>query len=339
MRAFHQESAGTVSRLAIHCLSPEADARHPLLKHTMNFQLATNSSNRRWVSSRRRKKEASKGRRLGFETLEARWILSAATLLTFTAEGSEPVSSLHAEVNPTDAAPQPTTLSGDGSATIIENNLITYPRLLFTQADFDRMAAKVAARAQPRQAGWQPQISDGYSQADTAPRPLATVIRGGDGQNFNQMVIDIQRTYQMAVRWKISGDTRYADQAVWFLNSWASTHTTLTGNADRYLASGLYGYGWAVAADIMRSYSGWAAADVAKFQNYLLNVYYPLQNRFLYGPGDHNDAYITNYWANWDLANIEGMMAVGIFCDRPDIYDRAIDYLYHGRGNGALDTM
>src|SRR5262249_15405838 len=117
---------------------------------------------------------------------------------------------------------------------------------------------------------------------------------------------------------------------------WQYTMTTLTGNSDRFLASGLYGYDWACAADIMRSYSGWAASDVTNFQNWLLSIYYPMQHDFL---TNHNGAYITNYWANWDMANIEGMMGVGIFCDRPDLYNEAVNYLYTGGGNGALDKM
>jgi fibronectin type 3 domain-containing protein len=211
-----------------------------------------------------------------------------------------------------------------------------HPSIVSTQADYDRMVAKVAAVAQPWTAGYNALTSDGYSQPDTAPRPLQTVLRGGTGQNFNQMVIDMQRTYQLAVRWKVSGNVAYANQAVIFLNAWSSTMTTLGGNSDRFLASGLYGYGWAAAADIMRSYSGWATADVTSFQNYLLNIYYPMQHDFLV---NHNTAYITNYWANWDLANVEGMMAVGIFTDRQDLYDEAINYLKTGGGNGALDKI
>jgi hypothetical protein len=119
-----------------------------------------------------------------------------------------------------------------------------HPGLLHTEADFDRMAAKVAASALPWLDGWNALTSHGYSQLGVAPRPLETIIRGGTGQNFNQMVVDIQRAYQLALRWKVSGDARYADQAVVYLNAWSSTMTTLTGNADRFLAAGIYGYEW-----------------------------------------------------------------------------------------------
>ena len=121
-----------------------------------------------------------------------------------------------------------------------------------------------------------------------------------------------------------------------FLNAWASTNTVLTGDADRFLASGLYGFDWAATAEIMRTYSGWTTAGFTAFQNYLLNVYYPLENDFLV---NNNGAYITNYWGNWDLCNVEGMMAIGIFCDRHDLYQQAMNYLFTGPGNGTLDQV
>jgi hypothetical protein len=208
----------------------------------------------------------------------------------------------------------------------------SHPGLLHTADDFDRMADKVAAGAQPWTAGWNALTSHGYSQLNADPRPLETVIRGGDGQNFNQMVVDIQRAYMTALRWKVTGDTRYADQTVEFLNAWSSTMTTLTGNADRFLAAGIYGYEWANIAEIMRDYSGWAPADVERFKTWLLDEYYPLNHQFLTG---HNGAAITNYWANWDLCNMASVLAIGVFTDRQDLYDEAMAYFHDGGGNGG----
>jgi hypothetical protein len=209
-----------------------------------------------------------------------------------------------------------------------------HPGLLYTQADFDRMSSKVDAGAEPWLSGWNALISNGYSQLGANPRPLQTVIRGGTGQNFAQMVIDIQRSFDTALRWKVSGDTRYADQTVRFLNAWQYTMTTLTGNSDRFLAAGIYGYEWANIAEIMRTWSGWAPADVTHFQSWLLTIYYPMSHDFLV---HHNGAAISNYWANWDLCNMADVEAIGVFCDRQDLYGEAIDYFYHGAGNGAID--
>jgi fibronectin type 3 domain-containing protein len=220
-----------------------------------------------------------------------------------------------------------------------ERRLLTYanfvhPGVLNTAADFTRMATKVAANAQPWLSDWQYLQSQGYAQLGASPRPLTTVIRGGTGDNVAQMWKDIERAYDTALEWKVSGNTAYADQTVTFLNAWSYNNTTLTGDADRFLASGLYGFQWANIAEIMRTYSGWAAADQTQFANYLLNIYYPMNHDFLV---NHNGAYITNYWANWDLCNMSSMMAIGVFTDRHDIYSEALNYVFNGAGNGAFD--
>lgn len=208
----------------------------------------------------------------------------------------------------------------------------THPGLLHTEADFERMRLKVAAGAQPWLSGWNALISNGRSQLGASPRQLAIVIRGGEDSNFAQMYIDIARAYQLALRWKVSGDARYADLAVVFLNAWSSTLTAIHGNADRFLAAGIYGYQFANAAEIMRSYAGWAASDLARFQNMMLTVFYPLNHSFLV---NHNGAQITNYWANWDQCALASMLAIGVLCDRQDIYDEALSYYKSGQGNGA----
>ena len=213
-----------------------------------------------------------------------------------------------------------------------EARKFVHPGLLHTEADFERMRQKVKDKAQPWLDGWNALTGNGRAQLGAKPRPLATVIRGGDDSNFAQMYIDIARAYQLALRWKVSQDTRYADLAVVFLNEWSSTLTTLTGNADRFLAAGIYGYQFANAAEIMRTYEGWAAADFARFQNMMLTVFYPLNHSFL---TNHNGAQITNYWANWDQCTLAAMLSIGVLCDRQDIYDEAMSYYKTGQGNGA----
>lgn len=212
-----------------------------------------------------------------------------------------------------------------------------HPGILHTQADFTRMTAKVNASAQPWKGSWDLVVASPHSQSTWTPRATATIIRGGTGDNVSLLYNDVQAAYQNALRWKISGSTAHGNKARDILNAWSATHTTLTGNADRYLASGLFGYQFANAAEMMRGYSGF---DVARFQNYLRNVYYkPLVERFLWGNefgSDHNDACITNYWANWDLCNMAAAIAIGVFCDDRAIFDRAIAYFKTGAGNGSI---
>ncbi|MCE3608230.1 alginate lyase family protein [Massilia sp. P8910] len=207
-----------------------------------------------------------------------------------------------------------------------------HPGLLHTAADFERMRAKVAANAEPWTSGWKALLASGRAQLNTTPRPLETVIRGGAGQNFAQMYIDIARAYQLALRWKVSGDDACAERAIAFLNAWSATLTTISGNADRFLAAGIYGYQFANAAEIMRTYAGWAPADLARFQHMMLTVFYPLNHQFLV---QHNGAEITNYWAAWDQCTLASILAIGVLCDREDLYDEALNYYMTGPGNGA----
>ncbi|HEY9063703.1 MAG TPA: alginate lyase family protein, partial [Burkholderiaceae bacterium] len=263
---------------------------------------------------------------------------SAPLLLAGCGQGSSTAGDASGGTSSATTAEASTTSSADSAnaatttTTASTARTFLHPGLMHTDADFTRMRAKTDAGAQPWAAGWDALKSSSRANLSSVPNPLETVVRGGDGENFRTMVEDLERAYQYAVRWKVSRDTAYADQAVKFLNAWSSTMKTLTGNSDRFLAAGLYGYQWANAAEIMRTYSGWKAEDFAAFQNLLLTVFYPMSHDFLI---NHNGSNITNYWANWDLCAICCVLAVGVLCDRPDLYDEAIAYYKSGRGNGA----
>ncbi len=212
-----------------------------------------------------------------------------------------------------------------------------HPGLLHSGQDFARMKAMVAQGAQPWTADWQLLIANKHAQLSWKPRPEPIVYRGKNpnhAQNYAPLFNDIAAAYQCALRWKVSGDTAYADKAVQVLNAWSSTLTEINGSSDKFLASGIYGYEIANAAEIMRDYPGWAPADFARFQSMMVNVFYPMNHDFL---TRHNGAKIDHYWANWDLANTASMLAIGVLADRRDIYNEAVEYFKHGAGNGSIE--
>lgn len=214
---------------------------------------------------------------------------------------------------------------------------LAHPGLLHTNADLQRMRDKVAANEQPWLGGWNMLLAAGRSNLGATPFPLEIVTRGVAGENYWTMIVDMMRAYHLALRWKITGIEAYAKDAVKFLNAWSSTLKGLGGNSNLFLSSGLYGNQWANAAELMRTYSGWAKEDVARFQSMLLNVFYTRCHDFLLNHNGTETRKVTHYWANWDLANLCGMYAIGVFCDRPDIAAEAINYYKTGRGNGAAD--
>ncbi|SIT46446.1 LamG domain protein jellyroll fold domain protein [Paraburkholderia ribeironis] len=270
--------------------------------------------------------------------LSRRTFLHSLGALALSACGggeSSPASTAVSRASARDAS-STITLShvANGATDISISGAFVHPGLLHTQADFDRMAQKVAAQASPWYDGWQVLIANGYTNLSRSPRPQVEVDRGGSGpQNYPLLYADIAAAYGCALRWKISGDTVYADKAVQIMNAWSSTLQRLGGDSNVDLAAGIYGYEFANAGEIMRSYPGWAAADFAAFQSMMINIFYPINVDFL---NRHNNTDITHYWANWDLCNMASIMAIGVLCDDHRLFDQAANYFIDGAGNGAI---
>ncbi|MGI5452409.1 alginate lyase family protein [Streptomyces sp. CA-249302] len=210
---------------------------------------------------------------------------------------------------------------------------LVHPGMLHTQADFDRMAAKVKAGTAPYKAGYAVLAANSHAQSTWKPNPLAKVIRGGDGTNVGTLYHDVHAAYQNALRWKVTGDKAHADAARDILNAWSAKLTSVDGNADRFIAAGLHGYQFANAAEIMRGYPGF---ELARFQRMLVDVFYKESSDFL---AHHNGAYVTNYWGSWDLLSIACVLATGILCDDRAKIDEAVTYFRTGKGNGSVKHL
>jgi hypothetical protein len=214
-----------------------------------------------------------------------------------------------------------------------------HPGMLHTEADFTRMRAKVSASASPWITGWNILSANSHASASYTPSPAAVIYRGADGihaENYGQLYNDIAAAYALALRWKISNNTTYANTAVKILNAWSSTLTSLQGTADAYLAAGIYGYEFANAAEIMHSFSGWTANDQTAFRTMLHDIFFSINHDFLVR---HNNAATDHYWANWDLCNMASMLAIGIFNENVTMYEEAITYFKSGIGNGNVDRF
>jgi len=203
-----------------------------------------------------------------------------------------------------------------------------HPGLLHTAADLKRMKDKVAAGEEPWKSGFEKLATQPESSTDWTPKPYEHVERtllAGHGIGKDQLERDSNASYQNALMWCITGDEAHAKKAVEILNAWSGKLKVLDGT-DVELAAGLCGFKFANAAELMRAtYPAWAPADVARCQQMLREIFYPpLRNFALWAHG------------NWDLACMKAMIAIGVFCDDHAMFDRAVDYYYHGQGNGAL---
>lgn len=219
----------------------------------------------------------------------------------------------------------------------VRQSNFAHPGLLHTAADFSRITSKVNSKAEPWLTGWYKLTNSTYRNLNYNPSPQTIVYRGSDGvhsENYASLYRDIAAAYVMAIYWKVTGDTAYANKATSILDAWANTLTGISGSSDKFLAAGIYGYEIANAAEIMRTYSGWPAQDVAKFKDMMVNVFYPPNHIFLV---QHNGAKIDHYWANWDLCNIASIMSIGILTDNRTMYSEGVSYFKTGAGNGQIE--
>ena len=218
------------------------------------------------------------------------------------------------------------------SAHTTEETLLGPGGVLLTDVDIERMRALIEAGDERVLGGLDRLVANGASDAGYVPRPVEELVRGGEGQNYANLFRDVAAAHQNALRWHATQDEAHAEASARILNAWSSTLRTVTGNADRFLASGLYGFQLAAAGGLM---DGHDAFDKQALATTLTEIFAPMCEDFL---ENHNNAVITNYWANWDLCNMSALLAIGVFAERDDLYDRAIDYFWNGEGNGSLEN-
>ncbi|KAI2889387.1 hypothetical protein CBS63078_10223 [Aspergillus niger] len=190
---------------------------------------------------------------------------------------------------------------------------------------------------EPWLTGWYKLTNSSNINLDYTPSPKTIVYRGADGthtENYPSLYKDIAAAYAMAIYWKVTGNTSYADVVVNILDEWSSTLTEISGTTDMYLAAGIYGYEFANVAEIMRTYSAWPSANLTRFADMMVDVFYPLNHDFLQ---NHHGAAVDHYWANWDLCNIASVLSIGVLTDNETMFDEGLTYFKSGAGNGQIE--
>ncbi len=213
------------------------------------------------------------------------------------------------------------------------NRGFIHPGGLHTQADFDRVKAQLEAGNPTVKEAYRVLTSAAYSQSGVQTNPVEVIVRGGgSGENYMNACRGAAMAYQNALRWKIAGTKANANAAVRILMAWANTTKDISGDSNYALASGLYGYQFAQAAELMRDYEGWEREDFELFKRWMLQVWYSKALGFLRG---RNGTWENqgkwwqapgHYWSNWGLCNALCVAMIGILCDDVFIYNQAMSY-------------
>jgi hypothetical protein len=200
-----------------------------------------------------------------------------------------------------------------------------HPGILHSKEDLERMKKVVVNKEEHVYSGYQIFIQNPASQNTYKMQgPMEMVGRNPTvGQGAYDS--DANAAHQNAVMWCITGDKAYAEKAIEIVNAWSSTLKSITGR-DAVLMAGLGPFKMVNAAEILRyTNAGWADADIKQTEKHFKEIIYPVIKDF---------APFAN--GNWDAAAIKTVMAIGVFCNDREIFERAVHYYVDGWGNGRL---
>lgn len=237
---------------------------------------------------------------------------------------------------------------------------IKHPCIMHTQADFDFVKQKATSGEQPWASAFAHLEANKHAQANWKASPVKKLarldaanwqakdrwIREGIGDewyngihtNYTNLMYDAASAYVLALRWKITGNQQYGIAAVDILNAWATTCTGFIVNTqgsfidpNEHLVQ-MQTPQLAAAAEILRDCDYWTDADFETFKKWIVDVFYKHASGFLQkGAGCP-----MHYWLNWDLAQMNTILSIGILTEDNYKINEAIKYFYKGAGTGNI---
>ena len=211
-----------------------------------------------------------------------------------------------------------------------------HPGCSYTQGQLDRMKAMVEAKVEPYYTTYLNLKNSEHASLDRKVSDRGNQIKEGQ---FNGTVgIDGRCAHDLALLWHITGDRRYADKAVEYLNAnnhYTNTSARGTGPLDNGKINLLI-----EAAELMRDYEGWAPEEQQKFKDMLTYPYYSNTEDVFAKYGhwtDDSKNGVTFYWnilngdcgrfGNQGMFGMLAMLAMGVYLDNELIYERALRYV------------
>jgi hypothetical protein len=214
------------------------------------------------------------------------------------------------------------------STVLAADKPFTHPGILHSRAELDFVKAQVATGEEPWKSAWEELRSHGISKLDWKPKPANGVVRGPYNNpdiGGTDLMRDAAASYSHAIQWYVTGQQAHAGKAIEILNAYATTLKSVGGH-DAKLLVGMVGINFVNAAEIVRhTEAGWSDRDQQQFEHLLTGVFYPIIEDF----------YPTAN-GNWDAAMIQTMLAMGVFLDDREMFQRAVNYYLDGQGNGAI---
>jgi hypothetical protein len=182
-----------------------------------------------------------------------------------------------------------------------------HPGVLLNRAQLDLIKQRVASGTEPQKTAFAALLKSDLAALDYAPSPRATVECGPYSKpdlGCKDERRDATAAYTQALAWVVTGNEKYARNAIRIMNAWAGTLTGGHLNDNGPVQAAWAASVWPRAAEIIRSTSTfWEKADIARFQKMLVEQYVP---SLIHGCDENG---------NKEVAMAEALINIGVFND------------------------
>ena len=182
-----------------------------------------------------------------------------------------------------------------------------HPGILVNRAQLDLIKQRVAAGTEPQKTAFATLLASPLADLNFTPSPRATIECGPNSRpdlGCKDERRDATAAYSQALAWVVTGNEKYARNAIRIMNAWAGTLTGGHLNENGPVQAAWAAAVWPRAAEIIRATSDfWAKEDIARFKKMLVTQYVPS----LVNGCDEN--------GNKELAMAEALINIGVFND------------------------
>ncbi|MEI7865797.1 MAG: alginate lyase family protein [Chthoniobacterales bacterium] len=199
---------------------------------------------------------------------------------------------------------------GTWNATTLAKDFI-HPGAINSKTELDFVKDRIREGAQP----WKDEFDQlkGSGYATRGAHGLQYI--NSDGEDAEASRDDAMAAYAQALMWYFTDEEVYANRSIATLNSWSALQGFIAGSDQDRLQAGWIGSVFASAAEIMRGHPNWSARDVERFQAMFRRAFYPQLTT------------ASTWNGNVDLTQIDGLMAIVVFNEDKEEFQKALDRL------------
>ncbi|TWT75023.1 alginate lyase family protein [Allorhodopirellula solitaria] len=203
-----------------------------------------------------------------------------------------------------------------------------HPGIAHSQADLDSIRQKIDDSESPWIDAWNTTKQSRFASLQWEAEPVANVQRGASNNpdvGSSEFSNDAAAAYTHALVWAIDRNPAHARKSAEILDAWSGTLQSIS-NHDARLLVGMDGQEYLNAAELLRhTWDGWPRPNQEAFEKMVRDIWYPIIEDFY--PSANG---------NWDASMLQTMIAMGVYLDDREMFDRAVQYYRNGKGNGAI---